>query len=346
MLKSKLRALIPAGVVTIVLAASFIVFPGAGTFASCGSGSTLTANPPSPHQAGGIIVLTATGACGGYGGGGGYGYGANIGTYRFWELDPGSRWSMVQDYSTQNTFNWPTAGLAPGVYNMEVDIKSFDEPNSIGYDVVKNLLYTISPVTQCTTPTFTVTGGTSPTTGGTGGSFVMTGSTTGCPNPVFKFWVQDPGRTWSVVQAYSAVATHTWGPIGTWYLGAYKMEVDVRDASETTSYDAVSNLTFTLTGCTVAGLTAAPPSPSVTGAGDVVLTATSTCPRAATYRFWILDAGGTHWSIVQDFSTTATYTWKAANQRMGTAKIEVDVRDQGSLEVYEAVTQGLTYTYS
>jgi hypothetical protein len=124
------------------------------------------------------------------------------------------------------------------------------------------------------------------------------------------------------------------------------MEVDVRDASETTSYDAVSNLTFTLTGCTVAGLTGAPPSPSVTGAGDVVLTATSTCPRAATYRFWILDAGGTHWSIVQDFSTTATYTWKAANQRMGTAKIEVDVRDQGSLEVYEAVTQGLTYTYS
>src|SRR4029077_1787258 len=101
MLESKLRALIPAGVVTTVFVASFIVLPGASTLASCGSG-TFTANPPSPHV-GGTVVLTATGACGAYGGGGGYGYGANVPTFRFWIQAPGASWVIVQDFTTNNT---------------------------------------------------------------------------------------------------------------------------------------------------------------------------------------------------------------------------------------------------
>jgi hypothetical protein len=342
--KLRLRGLLPAGIVTTVLAASFVVFPGPGTFASCGSG-TFTANPPSPHI-GGTVVISATANCGGYGGGGGYGYGANIPTFRFWILDPGRYWSMVQDYSTSNSYNWNTTGLPNGDYMLEVDIKSYDEPNSIGYDFVKNMTYHIG--TAPCTASLAISGGTSPTTGATGGTYVMTGSSTGCPNPTYRFWILDPGGPhWSMVQDYGLTTanTHTWA--GTYYLGAYKMEVDVRDASNTSvAYEAVNNVTFTLTGCTAAGLTGAPPSPSVTGAADVILTATSTCPGTPSYRFWILDAGGSHWSIVQDYSPAATYTWAKANQRAGTANIEVDVRDKGSAEVYEKVTQGLTYTFT
>ena len=337
-----LKRLIPAGVVGAVLAASFIVGPGiVGTFASCGSG-TLTANPASPHTGGGIVVLTATGACGGYGGGGGYGYGANIPTFRFWELDPGSRWSMVQDYSTSNKFNWNTTGLANGDYNLEVDIKSFDEPNSIGYDLVVHLIYHIGPP-PCANAGLAVNPASG--TGHTGGSVVMTGSSTGCPNPVYRFWIQDPGSRWSMSQDYSATTTHTWGPVGTYHVGSYNMEVDVRDSSENVSYDVVKNITYSLVGCTGATIVGAPASPQVTGAGDVTLTATATCPGTAEFRFWIMDAGS-RWSMVQDFSSKTTYTWAKGNQRMGVAHIEVDVRDVGSLDTYEFATQGQTYTYT
>jgi N-acetylmuramoyl-L-alanine amidase len=338
----RLKRLLPAGIVSLVLAASFVVAPGLGTLASCGSG-TFTATPPSPHI-GGTVVLSATGACGGYGGGGGYGYGANIPTFRFWILDPGRYWSMVQDYSTTNSYNWNTTGLPTGDYRLEVDVKSSDEPNSIGYDFVKNMTYHIG--TAPCTALLTVTGGTDATHGGTGGTFTMTGSSTGCTTPTYKFWIQDPGRAWSVVQNYSATATHTWGPVGTYYLGQYRMEVDVRDATNTTdAYEAVSNVTFNLIGCTAATLTAAPPT-AVTGAAPVTLTATATCQGTPTYRFWILDPGGAHWSIVKDFSVSNTYTWAAANQVKGLSHIEVDVRNQGSLESYEFATQGITYTFT
>jgi N-acetylmuramoyl-L-alanine amidase len=280
-------------------------------------------------------------------GGYGYAYGANLPTYRFWIFDlTANRWSMVQDYSTNDTYNWNTAGIANGDYKLELDVKSYDEPNSIGYDFVINKTYHVGPP-PCTA-SLAISGGSGPTTGATGGTYVMTGSSTGCPNPTYRFWILDPGGPhWSMVQDYGLTTanTHTWA--GTYYLGAYKMEVDVRDASNTSvAYEAVNNVTFTLTGCTAATISGTPPNTSVTGAVDVTLTATATCPGTPTYRFWILDAGGSHWSIVQDFSPTATYTWAKANQRAGVSKIEVDVRDKGSAEVYEFATQNQTYTFT
>ncbi len=342
MIKTKLAKFLPAGIVGVVVAASFIVGPSiTGTFASCGSGGTFTANPASPHAAGGTIVLTATAACGGYGGGGGYGYLANVPQFRFWELDPGSRWSMVQDYSAANTHSWNTVGLAPGTYMLEVDIRSADEV--IPYDTVKNMTYILSAPAACTGALLTVTGGTGATTGFTGGAFTMHGASSSCTNPVYKFWVQDPGRAWSIVQQYSSTTSHIWGPVGTYHVGDYRMEVDVRDASESTTYDSVSNITYHLAGCTAATITPVP-SGGVHGAVNVTLTATATCPGTATYRFWIFDAGGTRWSMVRDYSTTNTYTWSAANQKAGVSKIEVDVRDQGSQDTYEFATQGQTDT--
>jgi hypothetical protein len=332
-----IRKLLPAGAVTAVLAASFVVFPVGTTLASC-SGATLNALPTSPHTGGGTVVETATAACSGYTGGG-YGYGNDIPVFRFWELDPGRAWSMVQDYSTTNTYNWHTTGLANGDYNLEVDVRALNEPTTDAYDTVTHLIYHIGPA-PCATANLTVSGGSSATTGPTGGTFTMTGSSTGCSSPVYRFWIRDPGRAWSMVQDYSATATHTWGPVGTYHVGQELMEVDVRDASESTTYDVVHNLTYNLVGCT--GATIVPvPSGGVHGAVAVTLTATATCPGTPTYRFWIRDPGS-RWSLVRDYSTSNTYTWAAANQRAGTSNIEVDVRDQGSLDDYEFATAGQT----
>src|SRR6202040_1109660 len=94
-----------------------------------------------------------------------------------------NRWSMVQDYSTSNSYNWNTTGIPSGDYKLEVDIKSYDEPNSIGYDFVKNMTYHIG----CATAGLAVTGGSNATTGATGGTFTLTGSSTGCTSPQYRF---------------------------------------------------------------------------------------------------------------------------------------------------------------
>lgn len=332
--KAGLRKVLPAGVVLAVLTASLAVIPFLpSTFASCANAG-LSANPPSPHAAGGVIVLTATAGCGGYAGGTGYSYNASHPQFRFWELDPGSRWSMVRDYSTVPTFSWNTANLKDGSYNLEVDIKSLDEGSTIPYDTVAHLIYTIGPT--CTAAGLNANPASG--TGHTGGSITLTGSSSSCSSPQYKFWIMDPGSRWSVVQSYSATTTHTWGPVGTFHVGQYKLEVDVRDVNSTATYDTVANITYNLVGCTVAHIVAAP-STGVHGAVDITLTASSTCPAGATpnYRFWIEDPGS-RWSMVQAYGTTATYTWKAANQKAGTTHIEVDVRDQGSADDYEATT--------
>jgi hypothetical protein len=319
---------VPAGV-ALVLALAFIV-PGTsnifGKLASC-TNATLSAAPASPSEPGGTVIETGGATCfGGYG----YPYGSGTPEFRFWEFDPGSRWSMVQDYSTTNTHNWNTASLPAGDYRLEVDVRSANE--SVAYDTVAIITYHLG--IACTAATLTTNPASG--TGHTGGSVLMTGGSSTCPNPRFRFWVQDPGSRWSMVQDYSATNTHTWGPVGTYHVGQYNMEIDVRDSSSTAAYDVVKNITYNLVGCTGATITATPNS-GTHGASNITLSATATCPGTATFRFWIQDPGN-RWSMVQDFSTQNTYTWAAANQKAGTTHIEVDVRDMGSLDVYEFAT--------
>jgi hypothetical protein len=245
---------------------------------------------------------------------------------------------MVQDYSTTNTHIWNTSNLKAGDYRLEVDVKSADQPASVAYQTVANITYHLG--IACSSAGLAVNPASG--VGHTGGSVIMTGSSATCPNPLYKFWIRDPGAAWSVVQNYSSTTTHTWGPVGTYHVGQYSMEVDVRDSSSTAAYDTVKNITYNLVGCTGATITASPPT-AVHGAGPIVLTATATCPGTATFRFWIRDPGST-WSIVKDYGTGNTYTWAAANQKAGVSNIEVDVRDQGSLDAYEFATSGQTIT--
>jgi len=291
-------------------------------FGGCASVDT-TAGPVSPQAPASVITWTATST------------GCPNPRYRFWELDPGRRWSMVQDYSVSNTYSWHSPAIA-GNYEFEVDVR--DASESTVYDVVVNKFYVLKGTPVCTAATLSV----SPASpGATGVAVTMTGGSSTCPNPRYRFWVSDPGSRWSMVQDYSAANTHVWAQ--TFWPGVYRMEVDVRDASETTAYDVVYNTTYTLDGCTGATISGSPAS-AVHGAGPIVLTATATCPGTPTYRFWVEDPGN-RWSMVQDFSTKATFTWPRANQpAAGVYRIEVDVRDQGSQAVYEYATAGHTYT--
>jgi hypothetical protein len=281
---------------------------------------TLGASPGSPQYPSGTVTLTGTPTC--------------VGTpqFRFWIRPPGGAWRIVQDYGPSATYAWSIAGLALGTYGLEVDVRG---PGSTQpYQAVANLSYSVV-APHCGVPSL----GASPASpGATGGTVTFTASTAGCVNPRYRFWVRPPGGAWTIAQDYSASNSFAWTRTGS--AGAYSVEVDVRDALETTAYDNVSGISYALAGCTAAMLTA---SPTAAAHGTTVnLAATATCPGTSTYRFWVKVPGGS-WTILRDYATGSTFAWTPAIA--GTYYLEVDVRDQGGTDSYEKV-YNLTYAVS
>src|SRR5207247_9604788 len=63
----------------------------------------------------------------------------------------------------------------------------------------------------CTSVTDTPAPG-SPQLSGT--SVTFTATSTGCPNPLYQFWLRAPGANWQILQPYSAASTFTWNSTG------------------------------------------------------------------------------------------------------------------------------------
>jgi len=295
--------------------------PPPPTVAPC-TGASLSESQSSPAPAGTVVTLSGSAS------------GCTNPVYRFWEQDPGSRWSMVQAYSTSASYRWTSPRIS-GSYMFEVDVR--DAAESTAYDALATTSYVLSGGANCAGATLTL----SPTApGATGVGVTMSGSSLNCPNPVYRFWVRDPGSRWSMVQNYSWASTHAWAQTG--LAGAYSLEVDVRDASETTVYDVVANLTDVISGCTAATLSPSPTGPQAANV-QVTLTAGSTCPGTPQYRFWIKPPSGS-WKIVWDYGATSTIVWTPP-ATPGTYGIEVDVRDQGATATYEHV-MNIFYTIS
>ena len=283
-----------------------------GPFSGC-STAGISSNPASPQAPGTTVTITGSAIC------------AGTPTYRFW-VGVNGMWTIVQDYSTTNTFSWNTTGVAQGLYGLEVDVR--DQGSTIAYEKVANMTYSLS-YPPCNTPTL-VASPLSP--GPTGGGVLLTASTSGCPSPTYRFWVGQNGG-WTIVQDYSAASTFTW--TGTGRAGTYGIEVDVRNAGSTASYEHVANIVYSLAACTAAHLSTDKTSPQAPGA-TVLLTGSSTCPGTPEYRFWVGKNGA--WTIVQDFSATSTFSWNTAGKLQGTYGLEVDVRDHGATAGYEAVS--------
>jgi len=64
--------------------------------------------PASPQAPGASVKFTATAT------------GCPNPNYQFWLQPPGGAWSIVQAYSTSNSWTWNTSGLAAGTYTLDV----------------------------------------------------------------------------------------------------------------------------------------------------------------------------------------------------------------------------------
>ena len=91
----------------------------------------------------------------------------------------------------------------------------------------------------------------SPATSGTSVDFMAEES--GCPNPLYEFWIWSPGASsWTLVQPYSTSSTYLWKTAGL-LPGVYQVAVWARDASSSGTfsnsygrYDGNTAMQFTL----------------------------------------------------------------------------------------------------
>jgi spore germination protein YaaH len=282
------------------------------------NGAAIASAPASPQVPGATVVLTGSGTCPG-----------GTAQYRFQMRKPGASWTVIQNYSSAATYSWNTTGFALGDYGIEVDVKNSGA--TADYETTANDVFSLA-AQACTTPTLT-SDIASPQ--GTGATVTFSSTTTTCPNARFRFWVLDPGGAhWSMAQDYSTASTFKWPATG--LPGAYGIEVDVRDASRPVPYDAVANVTYTLTACTGATLTPSPVSPQQPGTA-VTFTGAATCPRPSEFRFWV-QAPGDRWSMARDFGSSSTFVWQATAPG-GSWTMEVDVRDVGAIAAYETTAK-------
>jgi hypothetical protein len=234
----------------------------------------------------------------------------------------------VQNFSTNATWTLQTA--TPGTYSVRVAVRvgatggaqATSAPVAFTFDPV-----VVGPATGVTlTPS-------APSPHVQGTEVLWTAAASGSTGYLYQFWISS-GGTWQVVQPYSTSAT--WTMPSSQPVGTYSVAVWVRTASTVGSFDKQAIVSYQIATGVVppaTGVTLTPslPSPLTQGA-EVIWTAAGSGSTGYQYQFWV-NTGGT-WSIVQPYSTTATWTMPAS-QPAGTYSVAVWVRTASTLGSFD-----------
>ena len=151
----------------------------------------------------------------------------------------------------------------------------------------------------------------------------------------YKWWVFD-GANWTILQTWSASNTYTWTPSVA--NSAFRVAVWVRSAGSTAdAYDnpqSNGSIAFPVNPAaaaaplTLTGLTANLPAPQPVGTA-ITFTATAS-GGTAPYQFkWFVFDGRT-WTVMQDWSSSNTWTWAPTSAAGNKTRVGVWVRSAGS----------------
>jgi len=258
--------------------------------------------------------------------------------YQFWMASPGAGWQVVQAYSASPTFAWNTTGKAAGTYSVSVWVRDAASAGTSGnnsgrWDAYASFQYTLI-ASPCSATNLTAS---PPSSDGKGNAITFSAAATGCPNPLYQFWLAAPGATsWQVAQAYSNAATFTWNT-GSSAVGSYGVSVWARDATSagvygnnTGHWDAYSSSRYSLVGpCSSATLTASPATSAASGTVVMLIADSAGCANPV-YQFWIAAPGAATWQVAQAYSAGKTFSWDTTGKATGTYGVSVWVRDAGS----------------
>lgn len=294
------------------------------TYGSCAT-VTITASPPSPSPSGTAITFTASAT------------GCPNPQFKFFWSPPGGGWFLVQDWDG-SSWTWDSTGSAAGTYR--VDVWARQVGSSDAYQAFAVTSYTLTAAPQCT-GAGVVTNPNSPQPVGT--TVLITGTdSSGCPNPQFRFFIQDTNGNWTMVQDYDG-PNYSWNTVGL-PGGTYHIDVWVRETGSSAAYESFVNVPYTLNGnnCTSDSVSFDKASPQQTGT-IITLTGSATGCPSPQFKFWIQPPGG-GWMLARDWGG-ATFAWNTAGLAAGTYKIQVWARNSGSSAAYEAfLASPATYT--
>ncbi len=257
------------------------------------TGVKVQASPASPQMVETPITFTAT-ATGG----------TNV-QYQFWLYNPAATpaWSLLQAYSPAAACPW-TPNM-PGNYLLSATALD----GATGSEVNTTLWYTVTGV-----PLTGVTVQASPASPQmVDMPITFTATATGGTNVQYQFWLYNPSanQAWSLLQAYSPVATCPWTPS---VPGVYLLSATARDGITGTEVNAM--LWYAVLTCaplTAVSVTPSLPSPQAAGT-PITFTATATGGMSVQYQFWLYNPNATPaWSCLQAYSTLDTCNWTPDN---------------------------------
>ena len=271
--------------------------------------ASIAASPMTPQPVGSVFKFTASSS------------GCSNPQYQYWVQYLDGSWNMLRAFSTDPTWSWNTAGLAPGTYNVHVWANQVGDSTALGEAIgatTATLTGACVSASIATSPSTTML---------VTSTFTFTATSSGCSNPQYQYWVQYLDGSWNMLRAFSTSPTWSWSTAGM-KPGAYAVHVWANQVGDSTALgEAIGATSVTLTGCSSASLT--PSTGSVAAGTTVTFTASSTgCPNPI-YEFWLQDTSGS-WNIMQGFSTSNTWQWNTTALPKGTYNIHVWANQQGA----------------
>ncbi|MCA9629431.1 MAG: hypothetical protein KC766_17270 [Myxococcales bacterium] len=174
------------------------------------------------------------------------------------------------------------------------------------------------------------------------GTIVTWTGTASCafPNPEFEFWQRDTTGTWSIVQGWSTSDKYVWDTTGA-VEGEYAWQVWAREAGSVAPYETYRSQRFNITSaslCTSVSAAANPPGTAAIGT-TVSITGSASCGASTPeYAVYQLKPGDTTYTLLNAYTTTATFDWDTTGESAGTHYIQVWARAVGSPKAYDTYT--------
>jgi polyvinyl alcohol dehydrogenase (cytochrome) len=284
--------------------------------------ATASLAPPAPSQpAGSAVAFTASST------------GCGIPLYEYWVQLLTGNWYLKRGFSSDPTWSWDTTGLTPGTYTVHVWANQSGD-STARFEALGSATVTL---TGCTVASLSP-----PTPSQPAGSKVaFTASSSGCPNPIYEYWVQLLNGTWYLKRAFSTDPTWSWNTTGL-RPGAYTVHAWAnQQGASTARLEATGSSDVTLTGCTSATLSPATGTSRV--GASITFTATSSgCPDPV-YEFWLQWVNGT-WHRMTGFGGPS-WTWNTrSGYSKGTYHIHVWANQQGAFTGAFEIIGSSTYT--